>query len=144
MENQNQEQKQKQELYPKNGEVTFLMPNTNAIGVLKKAKKGRKLTAKYMTVEDWQAEKGKEKLCYFLGFKESIDAKGNSYFLAKLHDGNPFVAAQTILVQSLANVPFGQGVSITCTDVVKNAKNGKTALFDIVDLGINLMSNDDE
>lgn len=139
MENQNK----KQELYPKNGEVTFLMPNTNAIGVLKKAKVGRKLTAKYMTVEDWQAEKGSEKLCYFLGFKESEDASGNPYYLAKLHDGKvPFVAAQTILVQSLANIPVGQGVSITCTDVVKNSKNGKTALFEVAELDVNLMGNE--
>ncbi|MCB0460353.1 MAG: hypothetical protein KDC74_10115 [Flavobacteriaceae bacterium] len=135
----------KQELYPKNGEVTFLMPNTNAIGVLKKAQKGRSLTAKYMTVEDWQSEKGKEKLCYFLGFKESVDASGEVYYLAKLHDGDtPFVAAQTILVQSLANIPVGQGVSITCTDVVKNSKSGKTALFDVVELDVNLMGRDDE
>ena len=137
------ENQSKQELYPKNGEVTFLMPNTNAIGVLKKATKGRSLTAKYMTVEDWQASKGQEKKCYFLGFKESEDAQGNPYYLAKLHDGKtPFVAAQTILVQSLANTPPGQGVSITCTDVVKNAKSGKTALFEVVELDVNLFKQE--
>jgi len=139
MENSN-----KQELYPKNGEVTFLMPNTNAIGVLKKAAKGRSLTAKYMTVEDWEKEKSVEKKCYFLGFKESEDAQGRPYYLAKLHDGKtPFVAAQTILVQSLSNVPVGQGVSITCTDVAKNAKGGKTAFFEVQELDVNLMGSDE-
>src|SRR5690606_24118044 len=132
-------------LYPKGGEVTFLMPNTNALGVLKKAKKSRKLTAKYMTVEDWAAVKGEEKLCYFLGFKEATDSKGDVYYIAKLHDGqSPFVAAQTILVQSLANIPVGQGVSITCTDIVKNANNGKTAMFEVIELDVNLMGKDDE
>lgn len=132
-------------LYPKNGEVTFLMPNTNAIGVLKKAQKGRKLTAKYITVEDWAKIKGEEKLCYFLGFKEAVDSKGDTYYIAKLHDGeSAFVAAQTILVQSLANIPVGQGVSITCTDIVKNANSGKTALFDVVELDVNLLGRNDE
>ena len=147
MENQTQTQEQtpKSALYPRGGEVTFLMPSTNALGVLKKAKKGRNLTAKYMTIEDWQTEKGKEKLCYFLGFKEAIDSSGEVYYLAKLHDGEiPFVAAQTILVQSLANIPAGQGVSITCTDVVKNAKNGKTAMFEVTELDVNLYGKADE
>ncbi len=138
-------QERKAELYPQNGEVTFLMPTTNSIGVLKGAKKGRNLTASYMTIEDWEKEKGKEKFCYFLGFKEAEDGKGKPYFLAKLHDGNmPFVAAQTVLVESLMNVPVGQGVAITCTDVTKNAKNGKTALFKIVELDVNLLGKTDE
>ena len=134
----------KQELYPKNGEVTFLMPNTNAIGVLKNATKARSLTAKYMTVDDWEKERGVEKKCYFLGFKESEDTQGRPYYLAKLHDGEtPFVAAQTILVQSLSSVAVGQGVSITCTDVAKNTKGGKTAFFEVQELDVNLMGSDD-
>ena len=140
---ENQKEEQKAVLYPKDGEVTFLMPNTNSIGMLKKAKKGTKLTAKYMKVEDWEKLKGIEKLCYFLGFKGATDRKGNTYYIAKLHDGEtPFVAAQTVLVQSLSNIPIGQGVSIVCTDVVSNANNGRTPLFEITKLNVNLMDND--
>ena len=139
------EDQKKPELKPLGGEVTFNMPTTNALATLKKAERGRNLTAKYMTVEDWAEHKGEERFCYFLGFKEAADPKGDIFLMAKLHDGKtPFVAAQTILVQSLANTAVGQGVAITCTDVVKNSKNGKTALFEIVELNINLMGNDDE
>lgn len=135
---------QKPNLYPRNGEITFAVPSTNAISQLSKAEKGRNVTAKYMTIQDWEDAKGKEQKVFFLGFKEATDAKGDLYYLAKFHDGKtPFVAGQTVLVQSLANVPVGQGVSVTCTDVVKNSKNGKTALFEIVELDINLMGRDE-
>jgi len=35
------QENQTAELYPKNGEVTFLMPNTKALAKLKNAKKGQ-------------------------------------------------------------------------------------------------------
>jgi hypothetical protein len=126
------------ELFPTGGEITFLMPSTNMIGMLKDAKPQQTLTAKYMTVEDWQKEQGIEKRCIYLGMKSATDASGDQYFLAKFTDGkSPFVCAQTVIVQSFATVPVGQAVSITCTEVVKNSKNGKTALFEISDLGFN-------
>lgn len=130
-------------LYPHNGEITFIMPNTNALARLKDAEKGASLTAKYMTAEDWAAVKGVEMRCIYLGLKGAVDADGREYYLVKLHDGKaPFVAAQTILVQSLANLPIGQGVSITCTGVEKASK-GKVVRFEIADLGINLLGKDE-
>jgi hypothetical protein len=76
--------------------------------------------------------------------KEASDADGREYYLAKLHNGQePFVCAQTILVQSLANLPMGQGVSITCTGIEKAAK-GKIVRFEVADLGINFMGKEDE
>jgi|GEM_PF-2135314 len=141
---ENQKQNESPVLYPKGGEVTFIMPNTNALAKLKQAKKGANLTAKYMTAEDWSATKGEEQRCIYLGLKEAVDSEGREYWLVKLHNGKePFVAAQTILVQSLANLPIGQGVSITCTGVEK-AKTGKIVRFEIADLGINFLGNDDE
>ncbi len=131
-------------LYPKGGEVTFLMPNTNALAKLKEAKKGANLTAKYMTAEDWAKLEGKEQRCIYLGLKEASDADGREYYLAKLHNGQePFVCAQTILVQSLANLPMGQGVSITCTGIEKATK-GKIVRFEVADLGINFLGKEDE
>lgn len=131
-------------LYPKGGEVTFLMPNTNALAKLKEAKKGANLTAKYMTAEEWAKLENKEQRCIYLGLKEASDADGREYYLAKLHNGKePFVAAQTILVQSLANLPIGQGVSITCTGIEKASK-GKIVRFEVADLGINFLGNDNE
>ena len=131
-------------LYPKGGEVTFLMPNTNSLAKLKDAKKGANLTAKYMTAEEWAKLENKEQRCIYLGLKEASDADGREYYLAKLHNGkDPFVAAQTILVQSLANLPIGQGVSITCTGIEKAAK-GKIVRFEVADLGINFLGNDNE
>lgn len=135
---------QKAELYPKNGEVTFLMPNTNALGTLKKAKKGMSLTAKYMTADEWGKRSGEEIRCFFLGLKEATDSEGETYYLAKFSNGaENFVAAQTILVQSVANLPIGQGVSITCKGVEK-ASRGKVVTFEIADLGINLLGKDHE
>ncbi len=87
MSNENQNSEQKPELYPKNGEITFIMPSTNAIGALKNADTNRKLTVSYQKKEEWIAEQGKPVECFFLGFKEATDGKGNTYFLAKLHDG---------------------------------------------------------
>lgn len=134
----------KAELYPQGGEVTFFMPNTNMIGRLKDAKPQQSLTAKYMTIDDWASEKGVEKRCVFLGMKDATDSVGDQYFLAKFIDieKKPFVCAQTVIVQSFAAVPVGQAVSITCTDVVKNSKNGKTALFEIADLGFNVFDQE--
>ena len=134
----------KPELYPSGGEVTFFMPNTNMIGRLKNANPQQSLTAKYMTIEDWASEKGVEKRCVFLGMKDATNSSGDQYFLAKFIDSdkNPFVCAQTIIIQSFAAVQVGQAVSITCTDVVKNSKNGKTALFEIADLGFNVFDQE--
>lgn len=131
-------------LYPKNGEVTFVMPNTNALGRLKDAKEGRSLTAKYMTVEDWKELEGKEVLCFFIGFKDSVDSQGEPYLLAKLidSDNKPFVAAQTILCQSLAATQAGQGVKIVCTGIEK-ATQGKMATFEVTELDINIFDNNE-
>lgn len=124
----------KPELYPKNGELTFLMPNTNAIGALKDASLGRKLTVKYKEAGEWLNEIDKPVRCYFLGFKEAADSKGNPYFIAKLHDGeNAFVCAQTVLVQALMTTELGQGVEITCTGHSQTNGN-KIPLFDVVEL----------
>lgn len=140
-----QNSENKAELFPKDGEITFLMPSTNFLGKLKDAKPVQSLTAKYMTIDDWAEMKGKELRCVFLGMKEAVDSKEDLYYLAKFTDGKkPFVAAQTILVQSFTSVPIGQAVRITCTDIVKNSKNGKTALFSIDDLGFNVFENNNE
>ncbi len=135
---------EKQVLYPAGGEITFFMPNTNTIGKLKDAKPQQSLTAKYMTVEDWKESIEDEKRCIFLGLKDAMDNKGEMYYMAKFIDQykNPFVCAQKIIVQAMANVPPGQAVAITCTEIKRNAKNGHTALFDICDLGFNVFEND--
>ncbi len=126
-------------LYPLNGEVTFIMPNTNVVAKLKEAEPTQTLTSKYMTIEDWQNCIGQEKRVIYCGMKEAIDSSGELYYLVKCNDGaQPFVAAQTVLVQSLQSVKVGQAISITCIDVVKNMKNGKTALFEVQDLGFNI------
>lgn len=130
-------------LYPKNGEVTFMMPSTNALGKLKEAKEGRSLTAKYMTVEDWKELQDQELLCFFIGFKEAVDGDGKPFMLAKLIDSEnkPFVAAQTVLCQSLSAAQPGQGVKIICTGIEKAAK-GKMATFEVIELDINLFGNE--
>ena len=97
-----------------------------------------------MTAEEWAKLENKEQRCIYFGLKEASDADGREYYLAKLHNGKePVVAAQTILVQSLANLPIGQGVSITCTGIEKAAK-GKIVRFEVADLGINFLGNDNE
>ena len=139
-----EEQKSKQELYPKNGEVTFLMPNTNTLAKLKGAEVGANITSKYRTKEDWQKLEGKPQKCFYLGLKEAYNDKNEVYYLAKLHDGeSPFVAGQTVLVQSLQSVPVGQGVQITCTGISKS--NGRQIpMFEVAQLGINIFDNQDE
>ncbi|AQX12510.1 hypothetical protein [Elizabethkingia meningoseptica] len=135
----------KAELYPKNGEITFIMPSTNAIGALKNAETNRKLTVSYLKKEQWIAEEGKPVECFFLGFKEASDAKGNPYFLVKLHDGEKaFVAGQTVLVQALMNTTVGQGVRITCTGTTKTTGGNEIPLFDVDELNINIFDNADE
>lgn len=112
----NKDQEPKAELYPKNGEVTFIMPSTNAIGALKNADTNRKLTVSYQKKEEWIADQGKPVECFFLGFKEATDGKGNTYFLAKLHDGiKAFVA--------------GQNGSCTSTNEHSNRSRGKNYLY---------------
>lgn len=134
----------KPELKPKNGEVTFIMPSTNALGALKSAKKGRQLTVSYKTKEEWLAETGETVRCYFLGLKEATDAKGETYFIAKLHDGEKaFVCAQTVLVQSLMSTELGQGVEITCTGSTKGSSGNTIPIFDVVELGINITKGDE-
>ncbi len=134
-------QKNQLGLIPKNGEITFIMPNTEAIGQLKNAEKGRKLTCSYFKKDQWLSKIGEVVNCFFLGFKEAKDSKGEPYFLAKLHDGeNAFVCGQTILVQSLQAVPIGQGVEIVCTGSSKTNGN-EIPLFEVTELNINLFDN---
>lgn len=135
----------KPELYPKHGEVTFIMPSTNAIGALKNAEKSKTLTVSYKEKAEWIAEKGKPVECFFLGFKEATDGKGNTYFLAKLHDGDKaFVAGQTVLVQALMNTQIGQGVRITCTGSTKTTGGNDIPLFDVDELNINIFDANQE
>lgn len=132
-------EEQKPNLFPKNGEITFLMPSTNAIARLKDAKVTSKLTVSYMEKSEWIARKGEAVTCFFLGLKEAQDAKGGSYFLAKLHDGEKgFVVAQTVLIQALMNTKVGQGVSITCTGSTKTTGGNDIPLFDVDELDINI------
>lgn len=134
----------KPELKPTDGEITFLMPSTNAIGALKNAEEGRQLTIKYKKKEDWLAQKDEPVRCYFLGLKEATDGKGDTYFLAKLHDGNTaFVCAQTILVQALMSTELGQGVEITCTGSVKGSNGNDIPQFEVVELGVNIVKKDE-
>ncbi len=139
------QENQKPNLYPKDGEITFLMPSTNAVGALKNAKRGRKLTVTYKKKEEWLAIQGQPVNCYFLGFKEAVDGKGNPYIIAKLHDGeNAFVCAQTILVQALMGTSLGQGVEIVCTGSTKTNGN-EIPLFEVSELeGVNLIKQDNE
>ncbi|MEK0371126.1 MAG: hypothetical protein QQN55_08235 [Nitrosopumilus sp.] len=137
-------EKSKQELYPKDGEVTFLMPNTNTLAKLKDAPVGANITSKYRTKEDWMELKGKPQKCFYLGMKEALNDKDEVYYLVKLHDGkSPFVAGQTVLVQSLQSVPVGQGVQITCTGLSKSGTRS-IPMFDVAQLGINIFDNQDE
>jgi hypothetical protein len=137
-ENQTTEE-QKPNLFPKHGEITFVMPSTNAIGKLKDAEVKSKLTVSYMEKSEWIAKKGEAITCFFLGFKEAQDAKGGSYFLAKLHDGEKaFVVAQTVLIQALMGTVVGQGVSITCTGSTKTTGGNEIPLFDVNELDINI------
>ena len=137
------EENNKSELYPKGGEVRFMMPSTNAIGALDKAEKGRQLTISYKKKEEWLAEKDKPLKCFFLGLKEATDGKGDTYFIAKLHDGEKaFVCAQTVLVQSLMSTELGQGVEITCTGSTKSNGN-EIPLFDVVELNVNITKGDE-
>ncbi|WP_127846168.1 hypothetical protein [Psychroflexus aestuariivivens] len=138
-----QTEENKAELHPKNGEITFMMPSTNALGALKKAEKGRQLTVSYKKKEEWLAEVDKPVKCFFLGLKEATDAKGETYFIAKLHDGEKaFVCAQTVLVQSLMSTELGQGVEITCTGSTKTNGN-EIPLFDVVELNVNITKGDE-
>ena len=133
----------KAELRPINGEVTFIMPSTNALGHLKKAQKGRQLTVSYKKKEEWLAEVGKTVRCFFLGLKEATDQKDGTYFIAKLHDGEKaFVCAQTVLVQALMSTELGQWVEITCTGSTKSNGND-IPLFDVVELDINITKGDE-
>ncbi|MEN5308786.1 hypothetical protein ABE425_14815 [Chryseobacterium cucumeris] len=132
----------KAELYPTNGEITFIMPSTNAIGALKNADTNRKLTVSYQKMQEWVAEQGKPVECYFLGLKEAKDAKGNIYYLAKLHDGDKaFIAGQTVLIQALMGTKVGQGVRITCTGLTRTVSGNEIPIFDIDELDINLFEN---
>lgn len=132
-------------LYPKNGEVTFVMPNTNAIASLKEAKTNRTLTVSYKEKSEWIAQKDQPVECFFLGFKEANDAKGNPFFLAKLHDGTKaFVAGQTVLIQALMNTQIGQGVRITCTGSTKTTGGNDIPLFEVDELNINIFDANEE
>lgn len=135
-------QEVKPELHPKNGEITFIMPSTNAIGALKNAETNRKLTVSYKEKSEWISEQGVPVECFFLGFKEASDAKGNTYFMAKLHDGDKaFIAAQTVLIQALMNTTIGQGVRITCTGSTKTTGGNDIPLFDVDELSVNIFDN---
>jgi hypothetical protein len=135
----------KAELFPKDGKMTFLMPSTNAIGVLEKAETGRTLTISYKTKEEWLAEKDKPVKCFFLGFKEATDGQNRPYFIAKLHDGEKaFVCAQTVLVQALMGVELGSGVEITCTGSTKLANSNVIPLFEVKELvGVSLVNGNE-
>lgn len=135
----------KPNLFPQGGEITFIMPSTNAVGQLKDAPKGRSLTVLYKTKEQWIAEKDEPQRYFFLGFKPATNEKGDVYYLAKLSDGEKtFVCAQTILVQALMSTSLGQGIEVTCTGFSK-ANGGQIPTFEVSELeGVTLFPNEGE
>lgn len=134
-------------LYPLNNTVVFYMPDTNTLGKLVKAKKGVELTSKYMTVQDWEKRMGEPLYCFYSGMKDSTNGEGNHYQIARLINakGEPFICAQNGLVESLVHLEVGQGVEITCVDVVdkefSDGQMGRVAYFKVIALEVNMFDH---
>lgn len=124
------------------GYTPVLIPAESIMNRLVDAETGMEMTTSYRTKEEWAELKDEPVRCFFMGTEDAETADGNQFRAASFISGEKvFVAGQRVLVEAVENLPIGQGVEIIYKGDKKNSKGGKTLLFSVKRLKVNMNDN---
>lgn len=115
-------------------EVSFQIPNTEALGMLSDMSPAFSLTLSYRKAEDWAVLKDKEVRAFFMGLREIPNDKGEVVKCGTFVTENEcFLSAQTTLIEAVRNLDPGTAVAITYrgrkTNKVDSSRS--TCVFDV-------------
>ena len=115
---------QEQELAKASGEqVTFFIPNTEALGKLDELQPDFSLTIKYKSADDWAEIKDKPLRVFYMGLKDIPNEDGEmvkcGLFVSKKEC---FISGQMTLIEAVKNLPIQTPIEI----IYRGKKNNKS------------------
>lgn len=125
---------QEQELAKASGEqVTFFIPNTEALGKLDELQPDFSLTIKYKSADDWAEIKDKPLRVFYMGLKDIPNEDGEmvkcGLFVSKKEC---FISGQMTLIEAVKNLPIQTPIEIIYRGKKNNkSTTGSTMIFDI-------------
>lgn len=114
-------------------EVTFVMPNTESLGLLKEMQPNFSLTMTYKKGDDWAAIKDQEIRAYYMGIKEIPNENGELVTCGVfVSETECFIAGQKLLVEAVRNLDPRTPVAITYKERKANkSTEGSTMVFEV-------------
>jgi hypothetical protein len=118
-------------------EVTFIIPDTESLGVLDNMEPQFNLTMKYRSTDDWAVLKDKPVRCFYMGMKSIPNENGElvncGVFVSKTEC---FISGQMLLVDAIKNLPPKTPIEVTYLGKNKNKNSdGQTCTFQVIKLG---------
>jgi len=118
-------------------EITFIIPDTESLGVLDDLEPKFSLNLKYKSSDDWAGIKDKPIRCYYMGVKEIPNENGE---LVKcgvfVSQRECFISGQMTLIDAVKNLNVQTPVQITYRGKKANkSSDGQTMIFDVEKLG---------
>jgi hypothetical protein len=117
-------------------QVTFFIPNTDALGRLETMQPDFSLTMKYKTIEEWMLLKDKPIRCFYMGLRPIPNENGEvvncGVFVTK-HEC--FISGQMLLIEAVQHLEPKTAIEITFLGRTKNkSSEGMTCTFNVVKL----------
>ena len=114
-------------------EVTFFIPNTEALGQLDDLTPDFSLTIKYKSADDWAEIKDKPLRAFYMGLKDIPNEDGEmvkcGLFVSKKEC---FISGQMTLIEAVKSLPPQTPIEIVYRGKKSNkSSNGSTMIFDI-------------
>ena len=114
-------------------EVTFFIPNTEALGKLDELQPDFSLTIKYKSADDWAEIKDKPLRAFYMGLKDIPNEDGEmvkcGLFVSKKEC---FISGQMTLIEAVKNLSPQTPIEIVYRGKKSNkSSNGSTMIFDI-------------
>lgn len=118
-------------------EVSFVIPNTESLGILKELNPQFSLNLKYKKKDDWAALKDKAVRAFYMGNKEIPNEDGETVVCGVfVSEKECFLSAQTTLIEAVKNLEIKTPVQITYRgDKNNKSSKGSTMIFDVEKLG---------
>lgn len=117
-------------------EVSFLIPDTESLGMLDDMERDFSLTMKYKSADDWAAIKDKPIKCFYMGMREIPNENGEmvncGLFVSKTEC---FISGQMTLIEAVKQLVPKTPVEVVYLGKKANkSSEGSTMIFDVATL----------
>ena len=118
-------------------EVSFLVPDTESLGVLKTLEPKFSLNLKYKSADDWAGIKGQPLRAFYMGMKQVPSEEGELVTCGIfVSESECFLSGQMTLVEAVKNLDKQTPIQITYQGKKANkSSDGSTMIFDVEKLG---------